>query len=92
MRTWTYTNLVPVVEKGSNVVCLYENQDRAESWLYLNGEGALCTIGLQVDLHLSRCTTGCHQFVAQLFQGVTAVGDQLPDEHLVECGRENHYC
>lgn len=54
-----------------------------QSWVYLNGEGALGTIGLQVDLHLSCFTTCCHQFVAQFFQSVTAVGDQLPDKHLV---------
>lgn len=57
-----------------------------QSWVYLNGEGALGPIGLQVDLHLSRFTTCCDQSVAQFFQSITAVGNQLPDEHLVGCG------
>lgn len=53
-----------------------------QSWVYLNCECALGTISLQVDLHLSSFSTCGHQFVAQFFQSVAAVGDQLPDEHL----------
>jgi len=55
---------------------------------YLDGEGALGVVGLKVDLHLSRFSACCHQFMAQFFQSITAVGDQLPDEHLVGHGRE----
>ena len=54
-----------------------------QAWAYLNGEGALGAISLQVDLHLSCFTTCCYQFVAQFLQGVAAVGDQLPDKHLL---------
>lgn len=55
--------------------------------MHLNGENALGTIGLQVDLHRSRRPTCRDQSVAQFFQSVAAVGDQLPDEHLVRGGR-----
>lgn len=51
--------------------------------MYLNGEGALGSIGLQVYLHLCYLATCCDQSVAQFLQSVTAVGDQLPYEHLV---------
>lgn len=52
-------------------------------WLYLNGEGALGSIRLQVDLHLGCFTSCCNQLVTQFFQSVAAVGDELPDKHLV---------
>lgn len=51
---------------------------------YLDGEGALGAVGLQVDLHLSRLPACCHQLVPQLLHSVAAVGDQLPDEDLEE--------
>lgn len=57
--------------------------------MYLNGEGAIGTISLQVDLHLCRFPTCCDQSVTQFLQSVTAVGDQLPDEHLLGCGTAN---
>lgn len=53
---------------------------------YLDGEGALGSVGLQVDLHGSRFTSCCDQFVTQFFQSVTTIRDELPDEHLVGWG------
>lgn len=57
-----------------------------QSWVYLNGKGAFGSISLQVDLHWSCFTARCDKFVAQFFQSITAVGDQLPDKHLEACG------
>lgn len=51
--------------------------------MHLDGEGSLGGVRLQVDLHGSCFTAGCNQFVPQFLQSVAAVGDQLPDEHLV---------
>lgn len=53
---------------------------------YLDGEGALGSVGLQVDLHGSRFTSCCDQFVTQFFQSVATIRDELPDEHLVGWG------
>ena len=49
---------------------------------YLDGERALDGVRLQVDLHGRRVAPSRHQLVAQLLQGVAAVGDEFADEHL----------
>lgn len=50
--------------------------------LYLDSEGSLSTVGLQMDLHLRSFPACCDQFVTQFLQSITAIGYQLPDEHL----------
>lgn len=55
-------------------------------WVYLDGKSSFYSVSLQVDLHWSRFSTCCDQFVPQLFQSIAAVGDQLPDEHLAGRG------
>ena len=51
-------------------------------WGYLDGEGALVGVRLQVDLHGCRVAPSGDQLVPQLLQRIAAVGDQLPDEDL----------
>lgn len=66
----------------------------SKSWLlcilYLNGEGTLGTIGLQMDLHLCSVPTDCHQSVTQFLQSIAAIGDQLPDKNLVGKWETDH--
>lgn len=62
------------------------------SWLYLDGECGFGSICLQVNLHGSGFTSFCDHFVTQLFQSITAIRDQLPDENLMSrqsCGLQS---
>lgn len=49
---------------------------------YLDGDGALLSISLKMNLHLWQYLAFRHQLVPQFLQGITGIGDELSNKHL----------